>query len=133
MAHSHGLLGSHEVLQLASQEFATFLPLGNLNFLEPPLNFLQDNVLASPELKGTPKYFVNHLKALILLLSPAPPGSDLSSPPHSLLITNDVGPKTPPKKKIIKVCRKKSVRIKISQRLRSRRMLCNICPKKPVL
>ena len=96
MAHLHGLEGSHDVRQSASQEFPIFLPSGKLNFLEPPLNFLHDKVLSEPIIYLTPKYFENHLNALIRLLSPAPPGSPRSSPPHSLFMTSDVGPKTPP-------------------------------------
>ena len=98
VTHSHGFEGSQEVFQFTSHEFATNLPSGNVNFFDPPLNFLQDKVFGSPMLNLNLKYPVNHRKALIRLFSPPPPGSSGSSPPHSLLITRDVGPKTAPKK-----------------------------------
>ena len=108
MIHSHGFEGSPADFGLTSHEFATNLPSGNVNFREPLLNVLQDNVLGSPVLNRTLKYPVNHRKALILRLSPPPPGSTGSSPSHSLLITRDVGPKTAPKKTLFNLLQKEN-------------------------
>ena len=108
MIHSHGFEGSPADFQFTSHEFATNLPSGNVKFREPLLKVLQDNVLGSPVLNRTLKYPVNHRKALILRLSPPPPGSTGSSPSHSLLITRDVGPNTAPKETLFYLLQKEN-------------------------